>query len=415
MSVVVVGGGLIGLASAWRAAERGLDVTVVDDAPGSGASGVAAGMLAPVTEVTYGEEELLRLGIASAQRWAGFASDLAEAAERPVAYRSDGTLLVAHDDDDRRALDDLAGFMADLDLDVERLRSRQCRQREPLLHPRIRGGVLAHGDHSVDPRQVLAALEVAADRAGVTLRRDRVAAVEHHDGRVTGVRLEDAEVVPASQVVLAAGVWSGRIDGLPAEVVPPVRPVKGQVLRLRSPDEHLRLGGAVRGLVRGRSVYLVPREDGEVVVGATQEERGFDTEVTAGGVRELLDDAVRLVPGIDEFALVDAVAGLRPGTPDNRPLLGRTALDGLVLATGHFRNGVLLTPVTAEVVADVLVGAVPDPVAEVADPARLLGPSATPSDAGGAAATSGAVSGAVGRADLHTAASSGTVAHEEDT
>ena len=371
MSVVVVGGGLIGLACAWRAAERGLEVTVCDDDPGGGASSVAAGMLAPVTEVTYGEEQLLRLAIASARRWPAFAEELSAASGRDVGHRAEGTLLVAHDDDDRRALVDLAAFMATLDVDAEVLRSRACRQREPTLHPRVRGGVLAHGDHRVDPRRVLAALEVACERAGVVLRRERVARIDHDGRRVTGVTTAGGERLPAEQVVVAAGVWSDRVAGLPDDVTPRVRPVKGQVVRVRTREgEPPLLSASVRALVRGRSVYLVPREDGELVIGATQEERGFDTAVTVGGVRELLDDAVRIVPGVDEAEVVEALAGLRPGTHDNRPLIGPTRLAGCLLATGHFRNGVLLTPITADAVAAMLAGGEPDPVVAVASPDR---------------------------------------------
>jgi len=371
VNVVVVGGGLVGLACAWRAAGDGLDVTVADDAPGSGASSVAAGMLAPVTEVTYGEEQLLRLAIAGARGWPRFAEALGAASDHPVGYRPEGTLLVAHDDDDRRALADLAAFMQELDLDAEVLRSRACRQREPMLSPRIRGGVLAHGDHRVDPRRVLAALEVACGRAGVQFVRERVARIDHDGEQVTGVTLAGGRVVPADAVVLAAGAWSGRIGGLPDDVRPRVRPVKGQVVLVRTrTGEPPLLGASVRALVAGRSVYLVPRDDGEVVIGATQEERGFDTAVTAGGVRALLDDAARVVPGIDEAVVVETLAGLRPGTHDNRPLIGATRLAGLVLATGHFRNGVLLTPLTADAVAAVLRGEAPDPVVGVADPTR---------------------------------------------
>lgn len=371
MEVVVVGGGLIGLASAWRAAEAGHAVTVVDEAPGSGASSVAAGMLAPVTEVTYGEEELLRLAIAGADAWPAFADDLTAASDQQVGYRPEGTLLVAHDDDDRRALAELAGFMGELGLEAEVLRSRACRQREPMLSPRIRGGVLAHGDHRVDPRRVLAALEVACQRAGAAVVRERVERIGHDDDRVTGVTLASGDVLQADTVVLAAGPWSGRITGLPEDVRPRVRPVKGQVVLVRTrAGEPPLLGATVRALVAGRSVYLVPRADGEVVIGATQEERGFDTEVTAGGVRELLDDAARVVPGIDEAVVSGTLAGLRPGTHDNRPLIGPTRLGGLLLATGHHRNGVLLTPITADAVAALLAGREPDPVLAVADPMR---------------------------------------------
>lgn len=368
--VVVVGGGIVGLACAWRAAQAGLTVTVVDPAPGSGASHVAAGMIAPVTEVVYGEQDLLRLTIASARRWPGFAAELEQAAGARVNHRPDGTLLVGFDADDTRVLDDLAAFQTELGLEVSRVGSRACRQREPLLSPRARGGLLTAEDHQVEPRLVVTALSTALAAAGGQVQRARVERLDHDGERVRGVVLEDGSQLAASQVVLAAGCWSGHLGGLPAGTVPPVRPVKGQVLELRARDPAEAPAAPVRGLVRGRAMYLVPRGDGRVVVGATQEERGFDTTVTAGATRQLLDDAARIVPGVDELELVDAVAGLRPGTPDNRPLVGATDLPGLVLATGHHRHGVLLTPITADTVASLLVGRTSDPVAAVADPRR---------------------------------------------
>lgn len=388
--MIVIGGGLIGLACAWRAAGRGLRVTVIDETPGGGASHVAAGMLAPVTEVRYGEEALLRLTIASARQWADFAADLEAAAGGSVNYRPHGTLLVGFDADDARALDDLGAFQAELGLDVERLGSRDCRRREPLLSPRVRGGLLAREDHQVEPRRVVAALLRALEAAGAQVRADRVAALDHDGTRVQGVTLSDGTSLAAPQVVLSAGCWSPRLEGLPERVVPPVRPVKGQVLSLRSLDGEPVLDACVRGLVRGRSIYLVPRGDGRLVVGATQEERGYDTTVTAGATRQLLDDAARVVPGVDELELIEAVAGLRPSTPDNRPLIGATPLAGLLLATGHHRNGVLLTPLTAQAIADRLAGDDPDPVTGVADPGRegLLRPSdGAPSGAGAGRST----------------------------
>jgi glycine oxidase len=368
--VIVVGGGLIGLATAWRAAQAGLEVTLVDPAPGSGASHVAAGLLAPVTEVHYGEEELLRCNIAGARRWPGFAAALEEATGHEVGYQQGGTLLVGFDADDHRVLDELHRFQEELGLDVDRLRSRDCRTREPMLTPRIRGGLFARGDHHVDPRKVTAALVDACRAAGVRFVPGEVARVEHDGHRVTGVGLHDGGHVDARQIVLAAGAAAAGIDGLEPSLVLPVRPVKGQILRLRSRDGYQLLSVAVRGIVQGRNIYLVPRRDGEVVVGATQEELGHDTAVTAGGVRELLDAAAAIVPGIDELTLAETSAGLRPGTPDNRPLIGGTSLGGLVLATGHHRNGVLLTPITADAVVALLVGDEPPGEVAVADPRR---------------------------------------------
>lgn len=359
--VVIVGGGVIGLATAWRAAGRGLRVSLVDPDPGSGASRVAAGMLAPVTEVHYGEERLLALTLASAARYPDFVAELAEASGRDPGYRACGTLAVALDADDRAALDELAAFQASLGLAIERLTGRECRRLEPMLAPSVRGGVLVEGDHQVDPRRLVPALLAAVERTGVTLCRAAAAEIAVAADRVAGVRLADGTEIAADVVVLAAGCRSAAIAGLPEHVVPPVRPVKGQILRLHGDPRHPFLGRTVRGLVAGSPVYVVPRADGEIVLGATMEEQGYDERVTAGGVYELLRDAHLVLPGISELPLVETAAGLRPGTPDNAPLIGPAQLPGLVLATGHHRNGILLTPVTADAVAELLAtGALPD-------------------------------------------------------
>jgi len=355
--VLVAGGGVIGLALAWRAAQRGLQVRVVDDAPGTGSTRAAAGMLAPVTEVAYGEERLLALARASLERYPSFVADLEQAAGRPVGLRTAGTLLIGFDADDLRAIDELHGFQRELGLDAERLTPRECRRREPGLSPRIRGGLHVPGDHSVDPRALHAALLVAAERAGVEVVPARVGGLLVEDDRAVGVRLEDGSALRADTVVLALGARSGSLPGVPAGAVP-VRPVKGQILRLRGEPV---LDGTVRALVRGRPVYLVPYGQDGLVVGATMEEQGFDPRVTVGAVLDLLRDAVEVVPGLTELELAETLTRFRPGTPDNAPLLGPCALPGLVLATGHHRNGVLLTPVTADAVADLLVdGALPE-------------------------------------------------------
>jgi glycine oxidase len=356
--VVVVGGGIIGLSSAWRLAQAGLAVTVCDPDPASQATHASAGMLAPVTEAHYGEERLLALNLASARRWPAFAEELEAASGQPVGYRTCGSLLVALDADDTRVLDDLAAFLAELDLDAERLTGAGCREREPALAPRVRGGLRVGGDHQADNRLVAAALLVALERAGGALVRRAVARIDRDGDRVTGVTLDGGERLAAPSVVLAAGCWSASIDGLPPEALPPVRPVKGQILRLQGPVDEPVLAGNVRGLVRGRSLYLVPRASGRIVVGATVEEQGFDTRVTVEGIHHLLHDAAVLVPSLLDLELAEVLAGLRPGTPDNAPVIGPTSIDGLVVATGHHRNGILLTPVTADAVAG-LVGVGP--------------------------------------------------------
>ncbi|WP_435823937.1 glycine oxidase ThiO [Kitasatospora aureofaciens] len=362
--VLVIGGGVIGLAVAWRAAQRGLrNVTVVDPCHGGGAAGVAAGMLAPVTELQYGEEPLLHLGTASNQRYGTFAAELTEASGGlDTGYRRCGTIAVALDSDDREELRELHAFHQRLGLDSSWLTGREARRLEPMLAPGVRGGLHVADDHQVDPRRLLAALVAACERAGVLLHRAEATELLVDGGRATGARLSTGESLGADQVVLAAGPHSHRLPGLPEGVLPPVRPVKGQVLRLQVPDAYRPfLSRNVRAVVRGQHLYLVPRENGELVVGATTEEQGYDTTVTAGGVYELLRDAHELVPGITELPLRETSAGLRPGSPDNAPLLGPTSLPGLVAATGHYRNGVLLTPVTADLLADYLAtGEVPD-------------------------------------------------------
>ncbi len=354
--VVVAGGGLIGLSVAWRAAQRGLSVTVVDDAPGTGASYAAAGMLAPVTEAAYGEEPLLRLCLASLQRYPGFVAEVVEASGCEVPLRTAGTLVIGFDDDDMRALDALHAFQQELGLEAERLTGRECRRREPSLTPRLRGGLHVTGDHSVDPRALHRALLAAAAAAGVQLVRSRVEALATDGGRATGVRLADGGELTGDAVVLALGAASGSLTGMPPL---PVRPVKGQILRLRGAAGLL--VGTVRALVRGRHVYLVPYGSNGLVVGATAEDRGWDATVTAGGVHDLLHDAIDVVPGVTELELVESIARWRPGSADNAPLLGPAEPPGLVLATGHYRNGVLLTPVTGELIAETLAtGAVPE-------------------------------------------------------
>jgi glycine oxidase len=375
--VAVVGAGVIGLASAWRLAQAGMAVVVIDPAPGSGASGVAAGMLAPVTEARLGEEALLALNHASWARWPAFAAEVEAAGGRPVGYRADGTLMVALDADDRALLDDLAGRHRAMGLAVEALRGREARALEPGLAPGVRAGLLAADERSVDPAALVEALRAASEAAGVTVVARPVARIVTTPAgdRVTGVALDggDGAGVEAATVLLAAGAWSASVAGVPDHVRPPVRPIRGQVLTLRQPAGDPLIARTVRGIVRGSSIYLVPRDDGRVVIGATVEERGFDTTPTAGGAYELLRDALAIVPGLDDAELVAVRAGLRPGSPDDLPMIGPSGVEGLVVATGHHRNGILLTPVTAEAVAALLTGGAVPAEAAACDPRRFAG------------------------------------------
>lgn len=344
----------MGLGVAWRCARAGATVRVFDSSGGRGATWAAAGLLAPVTEVHYGEEPLLALNLESSRRYPAFVAELEEASGLDTGYRQCGTLMVALDADESRALDELYRFQSGLGLDVQRLNGRETRREEPALAPHVRGGILVEGDHQVDNRALLDALTRACERAGVTISVDTVKSVEVARERVDAVTTAAEGAIACAAVVLAAGSWSGSIEGLPPGTMPGVRPVKGQLL-------HLKGDVLARRNLRGVDAYLVPRADGRVVVGATVEERGWDTTVTAGAVYELLRAAYELLPGTAELELTEAVAGLRPGTPDNAPLIGPSTVEGLLLATGHYRNGVLLTPVTADAIAACVAdGSVPD-------------------------------------------------------
>jgi glycine oxidase len=360
--VVVIGGGLIGLAIAWRLAGDGVQVTLCDPAPGSRTSAVAAGMLAPVTEVEYGEDELLALNLASVAAWPGFAAELEELTGCPAGLHRTGTLSVAYDVDDVAALRRLADYQRRLGLEVEELTGREVRKREPLLAAGVSGGVWVSGDHSVDNRQTVAALLRATELTGVRLERQQVARVLTAGTTAVGVELEDGSTISSARIIAATGPWSAQLQGIPEELRPPVRPVKGEILRLRVPEAYRpALHHTIRAITRGFSVYLVPRPGGELVVGATTTELGYDTRVLAGGVFSLLRDARMVLPITDELELVETVAGLRPATPDNAPILGASGLEGLLWATGHYRNGVLLTPITAQVMAEaVRTGQIPD-------------------------------------------------------
>lgn len=356
--IAIVGGGTIGLAIAWRAAQAGLSVTVIDPDPSRGAWRTAAGMLAPITELHYAESDLLRLNLASASRFPDFAAELTECSGVETGYRASGTVEVAWDAADLAALRDLHAFGTHLGLVSTMLTPAELRRLEPGLAPGLPGGLHAEHDHQVDPRRLHAALTEAVHRQGVR-RIVSAASVHISDGRADGVALADATFIPAGVVVLAAGAWSSQPDlGVPS--VPTVRPVKGQTLRLQLPEGST-LRHVVRATIKGSTVYVVPRENGEVVVGASSEEAGFDVRPRAGAVYELLRDAQSVLPELSEAQLVEVSTGLRPGTADNAPLVGPCDIDGLVLATGHYRNGILLTPVTGDAVATYLTtGVMPD-------------------------------------------------------
>ena len=354
---VVVGAGLIGLACAWRVAQRGMSVLVLErHVVGAGASGVAAGMLAPVTEADFGEEELLGAGLAARRMWPAFARELEEATGLGCGYSASGALVVAADRDDAEELRRLHSFQRSLGLDAEWLAPRECRRLEPGLSPRVAGGILAPQDGHVDPLATLRALREALAAAGGELVEG--AAVDdlvRTDGKVTGVRTA-AGTVSAETVVIAAGAWSTNLS----PTAPAIRPVKGQIMELRA----RRGAEAPTRIVRTPRCYLFGRDDGRVALGATVEEQGFDHAVTANGVYRLLEAAWEVFPEVGELEIVSVRAGLRPGSPDNSPVVCRGGEDGLVWATGHYRNGVLLAPLTGRAVADLLAeGSAPEEIA----------------------------------------------------
>jgi glycine oxidase len=350
--VLVVGAGAIGLCVAWRLARRGRQVTVVDPAPGRGAIWAAAGMLAPASEAHFGDEALVPLLVEAARVWEGFARELESESGSTFGYRRTGTLLAGQDAADRSELARILSLQRSLGLDVVELDRSQLAELEPALASGIRFGLLAPDDHQVDTR---ALVTVLLDELGrLEVHFERTAAVGLGDG--ASLELADGRHLRAEQLVLCPGAHLGELGGLEGLDLPAIRPVKGHVLRLFGP---VLLERTVRGTVRGRSIYLVPREGGELVVGASVEERGFDARVQAGEVHRLLDDARRLLPGIDELELADVSVGFRPGSPDNAPTIAALRGGKVVVATGHHRNGVLLGPLSAGVVADLLDGGQP--------------------------------------------------------
>ncbi|GAB3545263.1 glycine oxidase ThiO [Arthrobacter tumbae] len=353
VDVAVVGGGIIGLGIAWEAIRRGHSVALVDPDPATGATHAAAGMIAPASELHYREEHLLQLTVDSASRYPEFLASLAWTGIDP-GYRTTGTLVLAIDAADRTALADLRAVQARHLLPVEQVSLREVRRSEPMIGPAATAAFSSPEDHQVDPRKLAAALLAAVGERG-RLIPARVSGFEYAGRRVTGAVLEDGSVLPARHTVVANGLAAAQLQGLPCRL--PLRPVYGDILRLRVPAAlQPLLTHTVRGLVRGSAVYLVPRGDGTVVLGATMREDG-NYGVSAGGVYQLLRDAQLLIPAVAELELEEVLCRARPGTPDNAPLLGGVpGVDGLVIATGFFRHGVLLTPAAAALCVDLMEG-----------------------------------------------------------
>lgn len=358
-TVTIIGAGVIGMSIAWRLAQRGIKVTIFDrGAAGSGASHAAAGMLAANAEAEPGEEKLVALNRASQKLWPGFADELEHDSGLSIDLRKEGTLLVAVNADDQARLQHHLAFQRSLGLPLEWISAAEVRRREPHLTPKTVGAIFSRDDHQVENRKLAAALCVAAVKAGAVLHEHSpVERIAVNQGRTEGVVIGGA-IHHSDIVVLAAGAWSREIEGLPGSARPPVRPIKGQMIALRMDAR----APILSHVVWAPGVYLGPKLDGRLLVGATVEEKGFDTSLTAGAQLSLLDAAWRVLPSIEELAIEETWAGFRPGSRDDAPILGGGPVEGLVYATGHYRNGILLTPITAQVITSFILEGKIDPV-----------------------------------------------------
>lgn len=354
--VLIVGGGAIGLAIGWRLARAGLAVTLFDRGRvGHSASWVSAGMLSPLSEVQFEEEDLLHLGLKGLAVYPEFVSELEADTGCCVGYRRDGVLLVGITQDDLEYLKFRYRYQRDLGLSVVYLSGDEAREREPHLSAQVSAAVWCPGDHQVDNRRLVMALKKALVAVGGEVFEETEVDGLLIDGtRVCGVRVGE-EVFEGDTVVLASGCWSRLIPGLPDCARPPVRPVRGQIMRLAMTEDFALNTMVWYSRVATSTVaYLVPKDNGHLVLGATSEEMGFDEDVTAGGMFELLRAAWEVAPGVYDLPVVEAVAGLRPGSRDDAPILGETPIEGLIMATGHYRKGILLTPLTALSIAEVI-------------------------------------------------------------
>jgi glycine oxidase len=357
-TIAIIGGGVIGLSIGWRLAAARCRVEIFERGlAGRGASWAAAGMLAAGSEVEPGESTLFGLLKHSQSLWPDFAAELAEASGIDVELRTEGTISVALSQDELGRLRQTHALQQQLGVDSRWLSRAELLEREPHINPRLAGGLLVPGDHQVENRILADALKLAFARAGGLLHENiGDVTLRTLSGRAVGISAGGADY-PAETVIVAAGAWTPDVAGLPAAACPPVRPVKGQMLALgMDPAAPL-----LSHVLWTQKAYLVPRRDGRLLIGATTEERGFDTALTAGGMLSLLESAWRALPGIEELPIIESWVGFRPGSRDDAPILGETGTSGLILATGHHRNGILLTPATADAIAKLVLTGETDP------------------------------------------------------
>ena len=347
--IIIIGGGVIGLGIGWQLTKSGAAVTIYDSGEaGRAASWAAAGMLAPLAEAHTEEPELLKLGCESLVLYPQWVSELESDAEMSVGFRDEGTHIVGLESDDTHQLKHLYQAQRQLGLDVNWLSGGEVREIESALSPRVSAAIQCESDYQVDNRLMVTALKSAYLRNGGVLHENNpIEKIHVENCQAQGIETREG-FHRGDMVILSAGCWSSQIDGIPDSIRPPVRPVKGQMMALQMEDG-ISINSVIR-TVRARyptDVYLVPRTDGRLIIGATSEEMGYDTRLTVGGMFELLRGAWEVVPGVYELPILESWAGLRPGSRDNAPILGKTPVENLIYATGHYRNGILLSPITA--------------------------------------------------------------------
>ena len=350
----IVGAGVNGLAIAWQLARHGCTVDVYERGRiGQGASWAAAGMLAPGAEAEPGEDAVTAAGRQALDLWPAFARDLQQASGIDPELRTDGLMIAATNRDEAEQLRHDHSFLQQQGVPAEWLSGAEARRREPYLRAGLPGALFSPNDGQANNRQLVRALAAAARAAGAQIHEQTpVDALDTAQGRAAGLIVQGARV-PADAVVLCAGAWGREIDGVPTAAQAPIRPIKGQMLSLRmDPDQPL-----LHHVLWAPKVYLVPRRDGQLLIGATVEEKGFEDAMTAGGVFALLEAAWRAIPAIEELPIAEMWVGHRPGSRDDAPVLGATPVDGLYLANGHHRNGILMTPLSGQAVAaEILTG-----------------------------------------------------------
>ncbi len=350
-NAVIIGGGIIGLSVGWQLAKKGINVEILErDLAGKSASWAAAGMLAPQAEMGFEDIDHFYLCRKSLELYPKFLEELYNDSGIKVEVEKTGCILPAFDRDDAERLRRLYDFREKIGLPVVWLSSSEAREVEPFLSPRCTGAIWIEDDAQVNNRLMLEALKKAFVKCGGKLYEEHnVENINISGGKVTGVNIHGTDI-NFDNVIVAGGAWSKQIPGLPENLLPPVRPVKGQIINLRLNDSC-----RLTKVVRAPDVYLLPKSDGRLILGASVEEMGYDVQPTAGEIFRLLERGWEAVPSIYDLPIESIDVGLRPGSRDHMPIIGDSEVEGLFFATGHYRNGILLTPITAYELSDWIV------------------------------------------------------------